>query len=167
MPVSIPKKRASRKESKADMKVILLQDVKNVGKKDDVVEVSQGFGANYLIRGGLAVMYTAGSRKVLEKQQQQKAEEEEKKRSAALTAAERLKEITLEFQAPSSKDGRMFGNISPKQICEMLEKNYQIAVDKRKFIDKFPVNAFGFTRLKVELYKGVVATLNIHVTEKK
>lgn len=149
------------------MKVILLKDVKNVGKKDQVVEVSQGYGANYLIRNGLAVMYSAGSKKVLDKQVQDRKDEEDRKRAEAQIVAEKLKDITLEFKAPASKDGRMFGNISPKQICEEMQNVHSLSLDKRKFIDKYPVNAFGYTRLKIELFKGVVGTVNVHVSEKK
>ena len=54
-----------------------------------------------------------------------------------------------------------------KQICEEMMAKYKIDIDKRKFIDKFPVNAFGFTRLKIEIYKGIVGTVNVHVSEKK
>lgn len=149
------------------MKVILLKDVKNVGKKDDIVEVSQGYGANYLIRNGLAVMYTAGSKNVLDKQKEQRAAEEAQNKAHAIEVSEKLKSITLEFYATASKDGRMCGSISPKQICEEMKKTFGIEIDKRKFVDKFPVNAFGFTRLKIELYKGIFGTINIHVSEKK
>ena len=149
------------------MKVILLKDVKNVGKKDQIVEVSQGYGANYLIRNGLAIMYTSGAKNVLDNQIKMRQEDEERKKKQALEIVEKLKDITLEFQAPASKDGRMFGTISPKQICEELNKMFSIELDKRKFVDKFPVNAFGFTRLKIEIYKGVVGTVNVHVSEKK
>lgn len=149
------------------MKVILLKDVKNVGKKDQIVEVSQGYGANYLIRNGLAIMYTTGAKNVLDNQIKKRQEDEERKKKQALEIVEKLKDITLEFQAPASKDGRMFGTISPKQICEELNKMFSIDLDKRKFVDKFPVNAFGFTRLKIEIYKGVVGTVNVHVSEKK
>ena len=149
------------------MKVILLKDVKNVGKKDQVVEVSQGYGANYLIRNGLAVMYTTGSKNVLNKQIQEREELDAKKRLEANEIAEKLKNIKLEFYSTSSKDGRMFGNISPKQIVEELNAKYGIELDKRKFVDKYPVNAFGFTRLKIEIYKGVIGTINVHVSEKK
>ena len=149
------------------MKVILLKDVKNVGKKDQIVEVSQGYGANYLIRNGLAIMYTSGAKNVLDNQIKMRQEDEERKKKQALEIVEKLKDITLEFQAPASKDGRMFGTISPKQICEEMNKMFSIELDKRKFVDKFPVNAFGFTRLKIEIYKGVVGTVNVHVSEKK
>lgn len=149
------------------MKVILLKDVKNVGKKDQIVEVSQGYGANYLIPNKLAVMCTSGSRNVLEKQQIAKQEDEKRKKDEALAIAEQLKSITLEFTALASKDGRMIGTISPKQICEALHNEHQIIIDKRKFVDKYPANAFGYTRLKVELYKGVFGTINVHISEKK
>ena len=149
------------------MKVILLKDVKNVGKKDQVCEVSQGYGANYLIKNGLAIMYTAGSKNTLDGQMKQRENEMLAKKAFAQEVAEKLKEITLEFTAPSSKDGRMFGNISPKQISEEMKKVFGIDIDKRKFIDKYPVNAFGYTRLKIELFKGVVGTVNVHVSEKK
>lgn len=149
------------------MKVILLKDVKNVGKKDQIVEVSQGYGANYLLRNGLAIMYTSGAKTHLDQEMKQRADEEALKKAKAQEVAEKLKDITIEFTAPASKDGRMFGNISPKQICEELFKMFNIEVDKRKFVDKYPVNAFGYTRLKIELYKGVIGTINVHVSEKK
>jgi large subunit ribosomal protein L9 len=149
------------------MKVILLKDVKNVGKKDQVCEVSQGYGANYLIKNGLAIMYTSGSKNTLDGQMKQREDEMLAKKAFAQEVAEKLKEITLEFTAPSSKDGRMFGNISPKQISEEMKKVFGIDIDKRKFIDKYPVNAFGYTRLKIELFKGVIGTVNVHVSEKK
>ena len=149
------------------MKVILLKDVKNVGKKDQIVEVSQGYGANYLIKNGLAIMYTAGSKHTLDNQIKAREEEDKKNKQEAEMIAEKLKDITLEFLATSSKDGRMCGTISPKQIIEELKKLHSIELDKRKFVDKYPVNAFGYTRLKIEIYKGVVGTINVHVSEKK
>ena len=114
------------------MKVILLKDVKNVGKKDQVCEVSQGYGANYLIKNGLAIMYTAGSKNTLDGQMKQREDEMLAKKAFAQEVAEKLKEITLEFTAPSSKDGRMFGNISPKQICEEMMAKHKIEIDKRR-----------------------------------
>ena len=149
------------------MKVFLLKDVKKQGKKDEIIEVSDGYANNFLIKNGLAIMYTAGSKNTLDGQMKQRENEMLAKKAFAQEVAEKLKEITLEFTAPSSKDGRMFGNISPKQISEEMKKVFGIDIDKRKFIDKYPVNAFGYTRLKIELFKGVVGTVNVHVSEKK
>ena len=75
--------------------------------------------------------------------------------------------MVLEFTAPASKDGRMMGTISEKVIVQELKDKYGIVVDKRKFVDKYPCNAFGYTRLKIELFKDVIATISVHVSEKK
>ena len=149
------------------MKVILLQDVKSIGKKNQVVEVSDGYAQNYLIPRKLAVKSTEKGLEVRDRQIQEQKDEYEKKKEEAKVLADHLKTITLEFTAPSSKDGRMSGTISQKQVVEQLREKYQITVDKRKFQDKYPINAFGFTNLKIELFKEVIATIRVHVVEKK
>ncbi len=149
------------------MKVILLCDVKNVGKKEQIVEVSPGYAANFLFPKKYAVQLTTQSLNHLEKEKEQRQIIENKKKEIALENKEKIEKIILEFKASSSKDGRMFGTISPKQIEEEMKKRFNIEIDKRKFVDKYPVNAFGYTNLKVELYKGVIATLRVHVSEKQ
>lgn len=148
------------------MKVILLQDVKGVGKKNQTVEVAQGYGQNFLIARKLAVLSTPGAIKVKEKQIEQEKTDYDNKKKEAQEIANKMKEIVLEFHAPSSKDGRMFGAISFKQIAEELKAKHNIIIDKRKFVDKFPVNAFGYTNLQVELFKDVIAPIRVHVVEK-
>ena len=142
------------------MEVILLKDVKNVGKKDQIVNVSDGYAANFLFPRGLAVKKTSKGMEVLGNQQ------EEQNRANAIAMKEKIESVVLEFVAGASKDGRMFGTISPKQIEQEYKNKYGIVIDKRKFVDKYPVNAFGFTTLKVELYKGVIASCRIHVSDK-
>ena len=132
------------------MKVILLQDVKGVGKKNQIVEVSDGYASNFLITRRLAVKSTEKGLEVMKKQIQDEKDELARKEALAKEDAKRLEEIVLEFEAPSSKDGRMMGTISVKQIVEELKEKHNIAVDKRKFVDKYPCNAFGYTKLKVE-----------------
>ena len=149
------------------MKVILLKDVKNVGKKDQEVEVANGYAANYLFPNKLAVALTETGRHIRDEELKRKQEEEAQKVSQAKALVGQLQSITLEFTAKSSGDGRMIGTISTKQIVEALKEHHHIVVDKRKFIDHFLVNAFGFTRLKIELHKGVVGVINVHVTEGK
>ena len=149
------------------MQVILLQDVKSVGKKNQVVEVSDGYAQNFLIPRRLAVKSTSKGIEVRDRQIQDEKDELERKKKIAQEEANKLQELVLEFKAPSSKDGRMMGTISQKQVVELLKEKHNITVDKRKFIDKYPINAFGYTNLKVELFKGVTGTIRVHVSEKK
>ena len=151
------------------MKVILLADVKKLGKKGETIDVSDGFGANYLIPRGLAKPSTSSTQKELARDNAAEAARQKLLKAEAEEVAKRLENIEVVFKAKVSKDGRMFGAISPKEIVEGLEAQWGIKVDKRKFIDKTPANCLGYTRLKVELYKGsegqVVGTVSVHVKE--
>ena len=151
------------------MKVILLQDVKGYGKKGDTINVSDGFGLNYLIPRKLAIRSTETSQKRLARDNAAESARQVELKKEAEALAERLKNINVEFKAKVGADGRMFGSISPKQIEEGLKKQWDITIDKRKFLDKYPANGLGYTRLKIELYKGeageVVGTVNVHISE--
>jgi large subunit ribosomal protein L9 len=149
------------------MKVILLKDVKNVGKKDQEVDVANGYAANYLFPNKLAVALTETGRHIRDEELKKKQEEEASRVALAQELVGQLQSITLEFSAKASQDGRMIGTISTKQIVEALKEKHHIVVDKRKFVDHYLVNAFGFTRLKIELHKGVIGVVNIHVHEVK
>ena len=149
------------------MKVILLKDVKGVGKKQEIVNVKDGYGGNYLIPHGLAVMYSEKSLEILNNQKADQAAEIAKNIAKAKDIAAKLKDIVLEFSANSGSGGRMFGTISSKQIAAELQAKHGIEIDKRKFVNKTVVDAFGYTKLQIELYKGVIGEINVHVTESK
>lgn len=153
------------------MKVILLQDVKKVGKKGETVTVSDGYGTNYLIPRGLAVGSTPNAQKALAKTNAEESARQKKLKEEAEALKVRLSNINVEFKGKVGSDGRMFGTISTKQIEEGLKEQWGIEIDRRKFIDKYPVNAIGYTRLKIELYKGeageVDGVVNVHVSEEK
>ena len=149
------------------MKVILLKDVKGIGKKDQIVSVKDGYAANYLIPNKLAVMESQKSVEVLNQQKADAAEEVRLATIKAKEVAKQLESITVEFTAACGSDGRMFGSISTKQIEQELKAKHNITIDKRKFIDKIAVDRLGYTKLKIELYKGVTGTVTIHVSEKK
>lgn len=149
------------------MKVILLKDVKTIGKKNQVVEVSDGYAQNYLIPRRLAVKSTTTGLEIRDRQIQNEKEDYIRRQNEAKELAKKFESLVLEFTAPSSKDGRMMGTISQKQVVEYLKNKHNISIDKRKFVDKYPINAFGFTNLKVELFKEVYATIRVHVSEKK
>ncbi|MDD6917036.1 MAG: 50S ribosomal protein L9 [bacterium] len=153
------------------MKVILLADVRKLGRKGDTIEVSDGYGSNYLIPRGLAVASTAASQKGLAKANAEEAVRQKRLKKEAEELAARLENLNVEFKAKVGSDGRMFGTISTKEIVEGMEKQWGIKLDKRKFIDKYPANALGYTRLKIELYKGdegeVDGVVNVHISEAK
>ena len=153
------------------MKVILTQDVKKVGKKGETVTVSDGYGLNFLIPRGLAKASTGESQKELMRDNAAAAKRQKELKAQAEAIKVRLENINVEFTLRTGSDGRAFGSISPKEICEGLEKQWGIKLDKRKFIDKYPANALGYTRLKIELYKGVegevIGVVNVHISEAK
>lgn len=145
------------------MKVILLQNVKNVGKKDQTVEVSDGYAVNFLFPRRLAVQVTKKSVEVLENQQEEARENEAKAKAEAQELAKRLEGITLEFKVKTGKEGKIFGAISLKQVADELEKQHKITVDKRKFVDKGPLDVLGYWDLRVELHKGVIGKVKVHL----
>ena len=148
------------------MKVILLHDVKNVGKKGEIKEVSDGYGRNFLINNKHAVIASSKSQEILDEQNVQASLSIQEKKHQAEMLVEELGKITLEFYVKSGKDGRVFGSISTKHIVEELYKKHQITVDKRKFIDKDPVSHMGFSNVKVELYKDVIGVIRVCLKEK-
>ena len=147
------------------MKVILLKDVKKLGKKDQIVNVSDGFASNYLIPNRLAVAVSDKSKEILQKQQEDARIAEENARKAASELAKQLESVEVLFTAKVGKDGKMFGSISLKQIEEAALTQLNIQIDKRKFIDKGPLDSLGIYRLRIELHKGVVGIVKVHIVE--
>ena len=147
------------------MKVILLKDVKKLGKKDQTIEVSDGYANNYLLPNKLAVQLTKTSSQVLANQKEEERQNFEKNQAEARLIGEKLANIVLEFKLKAGSNGRCFGNVSLKQIEEALLAKHSIQIDKRKFLDKGPLDSFGMYKLRIELFKGVVGTINVHVSE--
>ena len=104
------------------MKVILKQDVKKVGKKGEIVEVSDGYARNFLIARGLAVQSTKKSLEILGEQKKEEAALEAQKEADARKAAAELEKMTLDFHVKSGAEGKVFGSVSTKQIAEELTK---------------------------------------------
>ena len=145
------------------MKIILLEDVKNVGKKGEILEVADGYARNFLIRNRLAVEATAQSKLILEQQKQQKLDQEKEDIKNAEALKLKLSELTLVFPVKTGENGKVFGSVSSKQIAEELLKKHKITIDKRKILDEGPFNTVGFYNVKIELYKQVIATIKIQL----
>lgn len=149
------------------MKVILLDDVKKVGKKGEVVEVAPGYGRNFLIRNKLAVMASEGSMDVLKQQEAKTAKQEAAKKAQAEVDKEAIEKLNLEFFVNVGKEGKIFGSVSSKQVESALLNRFKIKVDRRKFLDNGPYVHLGVNNVRVELYKGVIATIKVVLKEKK
>ena len=152
------------------MKVILIKDCE-AGKKGATVNVSDGYATNFLIPKGFAIKSTNEAQQELAVENANERQRQKELMQAALKDKQRIETVNVEFTAKVGANGMMFGTISTKQIADGMKKQWGIDIDKRKFIDKIPVNALGYTKLRNELYKGsageVIATVNVHVSEEK
>lgn len=143
------------------MKIILKEDVKNLGYKDDVVEVKDGYGRNFLIPTGKAVIASESALKVLAENQRQRAHKLEKIKADAQALADSLKDVKLTIGAKTSATGTVFGSVNAIQIAEALEKE-GFNID-RKIIDVQPVKEVGNYTATINLHKEVVAELPFEV----
>ena len=144
------------------MKVILLADVKKLGKKDQTIEVSDGYANNFLFPRRLAVPLSKKSAEVLENQQEERKEQAAKMKADAEELAKKLETITLVFKVKTGREGKLFGAVSLKQVADELNKQ-GIDIDKRKFVDKGPLDQLGMWHLSVELYKGVFGKVHVDI----
>lgn len=148
------------------MKVILLADVKNYGKKGDVVNVSDGYARNFLFPKKLAVDANKHTLDKLDQQNEEKRLQNEQLKKEAQELASKLKEMEISFKVSTGEEGRVFGSVSTKQMVEEFEKKYEIKLDRRKFKNSKPINTLGLNKVDIELYKGVIGQLVVRLTEK-
>lgn len=148
------------------MKVIFLKDVKGQGKKNEIKEVSDGYGKNFLINKGYAVLATPTSLKRLNQEKLENKEKEELEKKQALEVKEKLSNISLKFKVKTGEQDRVFGSISPKQIAVEL-KNKGFKIDKKMFKLNDNLSCLGFHNVEIELYKGIVATLKVELIKEK
>ena len=146
------------------MKVILTSDVKKVGKKGEIKEVSDGYAKNFLIPKNLAVIASSDNRKALDEENHQKHLQELELEKQAEALKEKLKTITLEFKLKTGKDGRVFGSVSSKQVVEQMMKVHGIKIEKKKIIDSAPIPCLGYSDVRVDLYRNkVIGIIRVHV----
>ena len=147
------------------MKVILTQDVKAQGKKGDLINVSDGYANNFLLKKGLAKVATKQAINELEgkkgAEEYRRNQEEEK----AKNIADRMKEFTVKLTAKSGKEGKLFGSITSKDVAQALKEQYNIEVDKRKIDLPDGIKTGGPRDVNVSLYHGVTGTFKVQVTE--
>lgn len=149
------------------MKVILLQDVKKQGKKGQMIEVSDGYGRNFLIKTGLAKLADNSAVNQLNAENKAKArhEAEELEKAKALKVKIEDEKTVVTIKAKSGNDGRLFGTIPSKQIAEELNKQFDLKIDKRKIHLEHNLASLGYHHVEVKLHHEVTAKINVHVVE--
>ena len=148
------------------MKVILLEDVKNVGKKGSLINAKDGYARNFLFPKNLAIEATPTNLKNLENAKKLQEEKEKEIYEEAKKLEEELMKITIVMKSKAGENGKLFGSITTKEIAETLEADKGINIDKRKFELDEVIKAVGEYSVKVRLHPKVVAKMNVIVTEK-
>lgn len=148
------------------MKLIMKKDLKGVGKAGQVVEVSDGYGANFIIPRGFGVLYTPESVKEREEELARLKAIDDANRAKANENAKKLEGIVFEFVAPIGNGGRMIGTVSIKELKKALKEKLEIDVDKDDFPEHNIVNSFGMSHVKINLYKGIYGIMNVKVNPK-
>ena len=145
------------------MEIILIKDVPNLGLKNDVVTVKNGYGENYLIPQGFAIIATESAKKQHAETMKQRAHKEEKIKNEAIELASKLETVTLSIATKASATGKIFGSVNSIQVSEALSKaGYEI--DRHKIVLKEgSVKELGSYSCKITLYKGVVVNVPFEV----
>lgn len=146
------------------MKVILLQDVKKQGKKDQIIDVSDGYARNFLIKNGLAIAANTESKKNLARELDKRKAAEDAYIEECKQVAEKLKNTEVVIKVKTGEQDKVFGTVSSKQICEEL-KNKGFNIDKKKINLDYAIDCLGTHNVKIELHKKVIA--EVKVTLKK
>ena len=147
------------------MEVILLQDVKSLGKKGEVVKVSEGYARNFILKKKLGIEATNSNLNDLKLHNANDAKIAKEKLAAAKKLAEEIGKLTLNMKIKVGENGRVFGSISAKEIAQAAKEQLNLELDKKKLVLKDSIKAIGTHSVKVKLHPEVTAELTVKVTE--
>lgn len=143
------------------MKVILLDNIKGVGKKDEVINASDGYARNFLFPKKLALEATKDNLVKLKAKQDSNQHKKDLEKAKAIEIADKLKDIVLKIEVKAGDNGKIFGGVTSKEISENLKSQYNIEVDKKKIVLKETIKVLGTVSVDIKLYEGVLATLKV------
>ncbi len=144
------------------MKVVLTQDVPNLGRAGDVKEVAEGYARNYLIPRGLAVPATEGRIRMAQEQKQTRVAQATRQVQRLAALAERMEQLTLTFQAKAGPTGRLYGSITPADIAEALERELKMPFDRRKILAD-PLRELGDHTVQVRLSSDRIVSVHVRI----
>lgn len=145
------------------MKVILKDNIKGVGKKDEVIQASDGYARNFLFPKNLAVEANNENMAKLKAKQNSAKFQKDQEREEALKIADKLSKILLKINVKSGENGKIFGGVSTKEIAQELEKEYQIKVDKKKIDLKETIKTLGMQTIEIKLFEGVIGKVKVDI----
>ncbi len=145
------------------MKVILQADIKGVGKKDEVINASDGYARNFLFPKKLALEANNENMAKLKARKDSAKFQKDQEREEAKKIAERLSKIVLKIEVKAGENGKIFGGVSNKEIAQELEKQYKITVDKKKIELKETIKTLGMKSIEIKLFEGVIGKLKVDV----
>ena len=145
------------------MKVILLDNIKGVGKKDEIINASDGYARNYLLPRKLAVEANAENMAKLNNKKEAANYKKDLEKQNAEELAKKLKEIMLKIKVKAGENGKIFGGVTSKEISENLKSQYNFDIDKKKIDLKETIKTLGEFNITIKLFEGVVANLKIQV----
>ena len=148
------------------MKVILLADVKGQGKKDQLINVSDGYARNFLFPKNLAVPADAKAMGELKSKEEARLHRIEVEKAEARAMAEKLSGITVKITAQAGADGRLYGSVTSKDIAEALTKQIGSEIDKRKLVLPDSMKAFGTYSIEIKLYPEITGKFTLVISDK-
>lgn len=147
------------------MKIVLKQDVRNLGKKGELVETSDGYARNFLFPRNLAAEADNKAMNELKNAESSKQFKIDTQIKQATASKNKLEGQVFKMTAKAGSNGRLFGSVTSKEIAQEIKKQYAISVDKRKVTLDTDIKAFGTYNATVKLYNGIVANIKVQVTE--
>ena len=145
------------------MKVILKADIKGVGKKDEVINASDGYARNFLFPKNLAVEANNENMSKLKAKQDSAKYQKGVEKEKAIEIADKLSKIVLKIRVKAGENGKIFGGVSAKEIAQELSKEYKIEIDKKKIDLKETIKTLGVHNVDIKLFEGVIGKLRIDV----
>lgn len=145
------------------MKVILLDNIKGVGKKDEVINAADGYARNFLLPRKLAVEANAENMSKLNNKKEAASYKKDVERQAAEELARKLKGIMLKVKVKAGENGKIFGGVTAKEISDNLKSQYKFDIDKKKIELKETIKTLGEFNVPIKLFEGVIANLKVEV----